>query len=518
MAMSSPSLIQPLPIRVFNSNLLSTFTSVGLHGLALFLVVPYLTNLPTGNGSDSAAKPKNVNVIELSPAEQNRLPDQSSGSLDMPEFPNTALGDVPVLDSPNFAPSLPAPLSNLPAPPSLPALPPLSSYGNYSRIPMALPPRSIPITPPPNPSILRPPTPKTELSGIDPQTNDPRASIPFDRPSLGQGPQDDFFGNPNGTGEIATNTSSSTGRNNIAENLQNGTENLAYNPQGTERQEARRKDLEWMQQTGVTLKPGQMMTIRGTYPRAACNAKLEGSAVYNVQVNAQGQLAQPPFMTKSSGYPILNNQGLQDVRSQSFSQPTRVTVTFQPDSNICPSIARTEPPQTPALPGNDTEKSPVTPIPIEVRRDPPVKPIPSPEVKPPIEPAPIEVRRDPPVKPIPSPEVKPPIEPVPIEVRRDPPVKPIPSPEVKPPVEPAPIEVRREPPVKPIPSPEVKPPVEPAPVEVRRYPPPQPVPSPEIKPSETPAPPTGRKTTPEPQSTVPAPPTARKEEGSPTSN
>ncbi|MEA5512179.1 energy transducer TonB [Crocosphaera sp. UHCC 0190] len=460
MAMSSPSLIQPLPIRVFNSNLLSTFTSVGLHGLALFLVVPYLTNLPTGDNPDSDGKPKNVNVIELSSAEQNRLPDQSSGSLDMPDFPNTALGDVPVLDSPNFAPSLPAPLSNLPAPPSLPALPPLSSYGNYSRIPIASPPRSFPIAPPPPPpSVLRPPTPLTESSMKDPLTNDPRALIPFDRPSLGQGPQDDFFGNVNGREEIATNTSSLTGRDGIVGNIQNGAENLAYNPQGTEREEARRKDLEWMQQTGLTLKPSQMMTIRGTYPRAACNAKLEGSAVYNVQVNAQGQLTQPPFMTKSSGYPILNNQGFQDVRSQSFSQPTRVTVIFQPNSNICPAVARTEPSQTPALPGNETErplKPPVTPVPTEARKEPLVIPAPLPEEKPPVTPVPTEARKEPPLIPAPLPEEKPPVTPVPTEARKEP--------------------------------------------------------------SVAPAPPASRKAAPESSLTVPAPPTSRKDEGAPTTN
>ncbi len=89
---------------------------------------------------------------------------------------------------------------------------------------------------------------------------------------------------------------------NLVEDTLRGAENLTYNENGTRREEARRKDVDWMQQTGVTLKPSQMMTITGTYPKAACNLKLKGSAVYNVLVNGNGQLSKPPFLTKSSGY------------------------------------------------------------------------------------------------------------------------------------------------------------------------------------------------------------------------
>ncbi|MGB5592857.1 MAG: energy transducer TonB, partial [Crocosphaera sp.] len=313
---------------------------------------------------------------------------------------------------------------------------------------------------------------------------------------------------PNNTvqpGQIAANTPSSPANNanssrrdeivkNLLEDTLRGAENLTYNGNGTRREEARRKDVEWMQQTGVTLKPNQMMTITGTYPKAACNLKLKGTAVYNVLVNGNGQLRKPPFMTKSSGYGLLNNQGLQDVRSRSFPQSTRVRVVFKPDANVCPTVARTEPPKTPALPGNNTEKPPVETAPVEVRREPPqpTQTTPS-EVKPPVEPTPVEVRREPPT-PIPTspPEVKPPVEETPVEVRREPPETPaLPGNNTeKPPVEPTPVEVRRDPPI------------------------PTPTTSPEVKPPQTPAPPTGKKEVPEssvPSNNVPAPPTSRKE-------
>ncbi|MDJ0661556.1 MAG: energy transducer TonB [Crocosphaera sp.] len=339
-------------LSIVNSNLISTVVSVGLHGLALFLILPYVTDLPTFEPEISDQGPVNVPVIELNPNEQSRLPEQNAGLSGMPEFPNSSLGDLPMLDSPSLGSSLPNNFNNLPSPPSLPPLPPLPSYNNNYNIPIELPPRRsftpppvsrIPLPPPSlqTPTPKTPPIPDTETT----ETPDPRQNIDFGDPTPAK-PNNPLFQGPNNQNPLANNPPPSRNLNsdinrqdqiirNLMENPLPANNNLTYNDQGTTPKEATRRDLEWMEQTGVTLKQNQMITIRATYPKAACSGKLEGNAIYNVLVNDNGQLSKPPFMTKSSGYGLLNNQGLQAVRSRSFPQSTRVKVVFQYDPKIC---------------------------------------------------------------------------------------------------------------------------------------------------------------------------------------
>ncbi|MGK7963185.1 energy transducer TonB [Crocosphaera sp.] len=393
----APSYFKTPSIGIVNSNLISTLVSLGLHGVALFLVVPYLTDLPTFEPETSDQGPVNVPVIELNPNEQNRLPDQNPGLSGMPEFPNSDLGELPMLDSPSLGSSLPNNFSNLPSPQALPPFTPLPSYNNNYNIPIALPPRRS-FTPPPvsriplPPPSLQTPTPKTPSvpDTENPQTPDPRQNIDFGDPTPAK-PNNPLFQGPNNPNPLANNPQTAANLNNdpnrqdqiirnLLQDTLDGADNLTYNPQGTKREEARRRDLEWMQQTGVTLKLSQMMTIRAAYPKAACNLKLEGSAIYNVLVNDNGQLRKPPFLTQSSGYGLLNNQGLQAVRSRSFPQSTRVKVVFQYDPTICgtgvvegerntqpqqnpPSqpTTPTQPSPSPQTPQNQTPPAPKTP-------------------------------------------------------------------------------------------------------------------------------------------------------------
>ncbi|EAZ92152.1 energy transducer TonB [Crocosphaera chwakensis] len=431
------SYFQNAPIRIFNSNFIPTLVSVGLHGLALFLLVPYVTNLPTSESEGTDQGPINVPLIELNPSEQSRLPEDNSSLSSMPEFPNSTLGDLPMLDSPSLESSLPNNFDNLPTPPALPPLPPLNSYNDYSRIPVELPPRrSFPSNPPsinrtplPPPS-LQTPTPKTPPipDTKTPEMVDPRQNIDFGDPTparpnnpLFQGDrpnnQNPLGNNPSRNPQISRNPNNNPIRRdeivrNLLEDTLEGADNLTYNPQGTKREDARDRDLEWMQQTGVTLKPSQMMTIKATYPKAACNLKLEGSAIYNVLVNNNGQLRKPPFMTRSSGYGLLNNQGLQTVRSRSFPQSTRVKVLFEYDPNICgtgvaegernnqPQASPSATPNTPAQP-NPTPQTPQNQAPSAPPE--PKTPTPAPEnstnstPKTPIEPKP-------PIQPNPTPQ------------------------------------------------------------------------------------------------------------------
>ena len=415
------SYFKSAPLGLFNSNLISTVLSVGLHGLALFLLLPYVTNLPTSEPEVSESGEINVPVIELNPNEQNRLPEQNSGVSAVPEFPNSSLGDLPMLDSPSLGSSLPNNFSNLPTPPALPPLPPLNSYNNYNRIPIALPPRrsfnppSSPIsrTPLPPPS-LQTPTPKTPPVPVpnleNAETPNPRQALNFGDPTPRK-PNNPLFQGPNNQNPSTNNPSITRNPNNNPDRQQQiirnllqdtlkGAENLTYNAQGTTKEEARDRDLEWMQQTGVTLKPTQMKTVRGNYPKAACNLKLEGSAIYNVVVNSNGQLSKPPFITQSSGYGLFNNQGLQQVRALSFPQSTRVKVIFRYDSKICgtgvvekDTNTQTQPSPTPApqAPQNQAPSVPTepkSPAPNPENSTTPTPKTPT-EPKPPVEASPI---------------------------------------------------------------------------------------------------------------------------------
>ncbi|MEL4895950.1 energy transducer TonB, partial [Crocosphaera sp. Alani8] len=376
------SYFKSAPLSIFNSNFISTFISVGLHGLALFLVVPYLSNLPASEPEVSDSSPINVPLIELNPSEQNRLPNPNSGLSTIPDFPNSSLGDLPMLDSPSLQSSLPNTFSNLPAPPALPPLPPLNSYNNYSRIPIALPPRrSFTPSPPPVPRSLPTPPPFPELKNPTPKTppipNSENSATPNSRQDIGFGdpnpnkPDHPLFQRPSNVNPLANNprlprnlNTTISRQDQIARRLLEDTEkavnNLTYNPRGTTRREGNLKDAEWQRQTGVQLKPSQILRLRGTYPKSACNLKLEGTSVYNVLVNSDGQLTKPPFRTLSSGYGLLDNQAFQEVKSRSFPQSTRVQVRFRYDSKICgTSVAEgetnTQPQKNPPSPAPEAE-------------------------------------------------------------------------------------------------------------------------------------------------------------------
>ena len=57
------SYFKSAPLGIVNSNLISTVVSVGLHGLALFLLLPYLTNVPKSEPEVSESGQINVPVI-----------------------------------------------------------------------------------------------------------------------------------------------------------------------------------------------------------------------------------------------------------------------------------------------------------------------------------------------------------------------------------------------------------------------------------------------------------------------
>ncbi len=401
--MTSTPLIKPMPIRVFNSDSLAIVASVGIHALLLGLFLPSLTNQTS---SEKSPDQRDVEVIELTAAEMARLPDQSP-SLDMPNFPDSSLSDLPVLDSPslNLDPPLPSNFDTLPAPPALPplpSLPPLSS--NYRPLPRPLPrpPQSLPIAPPPNlPSRLPAPPPRSSEQETSqnatpqfppiakrPDFGPLKPPVPIDQ-LINQGKGDRSNNQternpitPNSTEDQTALNSEQDRKDRLIRNLVRetieGANNLRYNENNTTNEDARRNDAQWMARTGTPVtKKENWQNLTGTYPKAACLKKLEGTAIYGISVNPQGNVVKNPYLIKSAGYGILNQQALNQIKSKTFStdgqlQHYRVRVSFNFDPTICPTVTRspqnqeTKPttpatPEKPSQPTTENQAKPATP-------------------------------------------------------------------------------------------------------------------------------------------------------------
>ena len=386
--MTSTPFIKPMPIRVFNSDSLAMITSVGIHALLLGLLLPNLPNL--NSSQKSASDQRDVEVIELTSAEVTRLPDQLP-SLDMPDLLKNSPTDIPDLDSL----SLPNTSNTLPAPPALPALPALpslsSSYPSFSK-PLPRPQRSLPIAPLQNFPSSRLPAPpqsnseqensQTATSQLPPVSQKPDfgplgAPFPIDQ-LINQG-RGNLPDTPTLQNSITSNsTPSQTAFNaeqarkdkligNLVRETIEGANNLRYNESNTTNEEARRNDARWMAKTGTPVtKRENWRTLRGNYPKAACLRRLEGIAIYGITVNPEGNIAKNPYLIKSSGYGVLNQQAFNQIKSASFStngqlQHYRVRISFSFDPKICPAVTQSPQNQQKKPAASETSTEPPKP-------------------------------------------------------------------------------------------------------------------------------------------------------------
>jgi hypothetical protein len=395
MAMSYPSVLQPVPIKVFNPSSVAVFASVGVHAFILGMVLPSLSSF---SATEKASAPRNVAVIELTPAEQSRLPALSNSAATLPDISNLSLPNSPTTDLSSF-PTNPAPLPNilsfLPAPSSVPALPPLPPLSYSSNLPITLSPRAFLPPPPASTSASLPQNPSAPSLATTNSLNPPQP-LNFEPQRAPINP-DELINRklylPNSQGTAAANpnpTQPFTGRNSgmvspsepetsetsardrqirrlVALTLQRAND-LREDKSNTTAEEATQNDVAWMRDIGKTVSKGQEHNINlaGVYPKEACFRQLTGTSVYGIVVDTQGKLMAAPYLLKSAGYPILNQQALQQISGMSFAnatanpKPYRVYVDFQYDSKICPSVAIVQPrttnsgtpqvPETPAVP------------------------------------------------------------------------------------------------------------------------------------------------------------------------
>jgi hypothetical protein len=385
--MSFPSALKTAPTKLFNTSNLSTVASVGIHALILGVALPGLPIFSQKENSNERLE--DVGLIELTPAEQSRLPNLSQPlPLDTPTYSGVPPIDPSLFNVPNRTPSgidpslLPPPPNSLsfgndlsvvsppPSMPPLPSPPPTSYYPSPNTWTNALPapPSSLP-TPQNLPLPPQMSTPDAELRRPDfaPVRGaiDPRDLINQRNSAIAPGnlPPGYYNGMPQRTAanseagqrltQLQPNPKETLQemriRRLVAESIE-GAESLIADRANTTNEEAMRNDVNWRTKIGDA-KPVEV-TISGNYPRNACMRRLEGTSVYGVVVNTQGRVASSPYrpyLIKSAGYPILNQQALRDIHSNSFANQTGqpksflVKVNYAYNEKICPSVAVASP-------------------------------------------------------------------------------------------------------------------------------------------------------------------------------
>ena len=339
-----------------NPSSLAIAASIGLHGIILGLVWP---NLSSWSQDESTAVEAPVDVIELTAAEQARLPDLEPKPINFEELLNIDnLPDAnpsPLQLPPLASSALPSPLSNLPPITSLPPLTFNNRIPIAPSLPRAIPYRRIPS--PPRPNLPAPP-PLSSSQTL-------RQNLKFDppRPLIGpdiikRKPDPKLPGEEDSAVEASDTQPLAPP---VPPQLQAA---LQRDDANTTDGEANNNSLAWMQKTGKSVKKSQSVGLSGNYPKAACLNKLNGAAVYGVTVNAQGRAVSAPYLIRSSGYGIFNQQAIQDIRSYTF--PTGAgsyyaTVSYRYSPKACPNVPSSSP-QTPTI--EETSNPPTRQTPV----------------------------------------------------------------------------------------------------------------------------------------------------------
>lgn len=330
----------------------SGIASVGLHGL-LFALLPLLpTEALKENPPDLQ---RSVDLVELTPEEQQRLPD----------FPDELLIDLPpIAQTPSQSP--PDLFSTLPPLPSEPVPPLDPSFVN----PLPLPPFPIfPILPPPPRTPLQIPTPTPPSPQASPSPSpspSPQASPAPDatpQPEASPAPDASPVPAPTETAENPPASPQPSPSEQLIARQQELRELYSYNPEGTSNEAALQSDTGWLEQISTqlgdnwnedaqkNLAPSRIIEIAGAYPRAACTRRLAASVILGVMVDGEGKLVEepvPPTILRSSGYGVFNQLAIEAVVAHSFEAigkplPYRVLVEFQPTDEVCPPGTAPEP-------------------------------------------------------------------------------------------------------------------------------------------------------------------------------
>ena len=349
--------------KLFKPNSIPIFASIAIHAFVLGIALP---STAIFSKKETPTKPQEVQLIELTPAEQARLPQTFQPQTKKNSF-RQPLRQRPVRDISPLRRRFYESISPLPLHQYSPISPKrkqvTSFYPNLSEFPSTIPktniphfkPRAIPAPPPPNINYpiqaLNNNNLPVESEDSSPFRSDikplaPRESYFFQQPqqqqNFSQRQQEIAANSPN---ETPNTQLMNLRQQNLLAQVRKRAEDLRYNPKNTTNEEATKNDVNWLAK--VEESQPKKLEITGTYPKDACVRNLKGTVVYGVLLNDRGEATDLDII-KSSGYPIFDRQAQQDIKSQNVANETeeikayRVYVNFESDDRVCPSLGVTK--------------------------------------------------------------------------------------------------------------------------------------------------------------------------------
>ncbi|MGV2828859.1 energy transducer TonB [Myxosarcina sp. GI1(2024)] len=351
-------------------------TPLALLASVILHLLVYKFGLPNFSFNTNPTK-REVSIVELTPEQQSRLPNLYPELYRQPEIPG--LENLPT-DTDNPAPPFALPPSLTPGIEGFPNLPPVS---------IPLPPKfDIPPLPPlPNTKIelppigdlsTLPPPPSVESFNL-PETQTetsptPSEPPPEEKPEPSAPPPEEKSESEASEPETQPSSQEIAARRqqNLHQEVSSISSSLQKQNDATTNEDARKNYVAWLNR--VKAIAPENIEIEGTYPRDACIRRLEGTSVFGVVVDASGRVVASDLL-KGAQYPVFDLQGSNDLAEVSLEndtekpKPYRVTLNYQYDSEICPSLTlpslrreeKTDAPQpkTPKTPiENETEASP----------------------------------------------------------------------------------------------------------------------------------------------------------------
>ena len=334
--------------KLINPAQLCLLLSIALHLLVLKF------GLPTIRFNNDSGR-REVSIVELNPEQQSRLPDLYP-QLETPEAPvnqppESELDEpvapfaIPPSLIPGIGDSANLPPLVIPPPPQfdLPPLPPqtditLPPVGDLSNLP--LPPTLDPSDFRPEAIKLPPNIGKVPEPAIDAVTqNQPPVNQPTTKTEPEPQPPEEPEKKPEPKltpDEIAARREAE-----FQQRIRNLRQGLTRTEAGTTDEAARKNYVAWLAKVR-DIEPDKI-EIEGTYPRDACIRRLEGSSVFGVVVNTQGEVVALDLI-KGAKYPIFDRQTSENLGDRTFDnqterpKPYQVTVNYEYDSEICPSL------------------------------------------------------------------------------------------------------------------------------------------------------------------------------------
>ncbi|MEM9542181.1 MAG: TonB family protein [Cyanobacteria bacterium P01_E01_bin.42] len=432
--MSPNSYWQTFALFLRHPTTIATVASVGMHA-TIGVALPTLPFFTTGGGGGGTIRPRNVQLIELTPAEVSRLPQlytppQREYAFDLPNAPESEYGlplfeaeAIPRQQDRRPPENLGRSRSNLPPRPDgvgAPLARPSRSLRDFAAIDRTVRQRTrttqnrnrnLPAPRTENIPTLSDSTARNERSDRERRLrqelfgpdiyafeNNDRAQLPtrdldsLAAAGLAGAKVENLQPNVPPTPERPLSPQELAARQRENANVDRMTrlrEDYRRNPDNTSPEAARENESRWLAETRPSRSSAQLrrVTIQGAYPTEACINRARGTAIYGVIVQPNGSKTDVQQI-RSTGYRILDRVAIAQISgaglgTESVPVPYRVTIPFNYNADICPTLA------TPARP---TPAAAPSPTPAAVPSPPAAPPSPSPAAAPSSSPTPVPIQ------------------------------------------------------------------------------------------------------------------------------